>query len=347
MASTTAADVAAATAARLLNFEGSGLDIALLDATVNAFYGAGSSEEVCCCWAAAAAREPRIAAATTDIVVAAQRITAEAVLKRVQEHPDAWTRVDAILEQSTNPQAKFFGLQARKPRCCLPTPGDATHPPGPQRRKRTPATCSRIPKRPPALRPQVLEAVVRTRWGALPDAQREGIKTYISNLIIKTSTDEATFRRERTFLSKLNLVLVDVLKQDWPHKWPSFIPDIVGASKTNVTLCENSMAILRLLSEEVFDFSRNDLTQVRCNEARVLHSAAGCPCEPRLPPWAGRSAGRPACAGAGAGGQGSRLRATPHVPHPPPPHPTAVRRPRPRSSRPASTSSLGRCTSSA
>lgn len=49
MASTTAADVAAATAARLLNFEGSGLDIALLDATVNAFYGAGSSEEVCCC----------------------------------------------------------------------------------------------------------------------------------------------------------------------------------------------------------------------------------------------------------------------------------------------------------
>lgn len=25
-------------------------------------------------------------------------------------------------------------------------------------------------------------------------------------------------------------VLVDILKQDWPHKWPSFIPDIVGAS---------------------------------------------------------------------------------------------------------------------
>ncbi len=26
-------------------------------------------------------------------------------------------------------------------------------------------------------------------------------------------------------------VLVDILKQDWPHKWPTFIPDIVGASK--------------------------------------------------------------------------------------------------------------------
>ena len=57
-------------------------------------------------------------------------------------------------------------------------------------------------------------------------------------------------------------VLVDILKQDWPHKWPSFIPDIVGASRTNETLCENSMAILRLLSEEVFDFSKDSLTMV-------------------------------------------------------------------------------------
>lgn len=51
--------------------------------------------------------------------------------------------------------------------------------------------------------------------------------------------------------------------QDWPHKWQSFIPDIVAASKTNETLCENSMTILKLLSEEVFDFSRGELTQVR------------------------------------------------------------------------------------
>jgi exportin-1 len=115
---------------------------------------------------------------------------------------------------------------------------------------------------------QIMESVIRSRWGALPDAQREGIKTYVSNLIIKISTDEAGFRREKTFLNKLNLVLVDILKQDWPHKWPTFIPDIVGASKTNETLCENSMAILRLLSEEVFDFSKNDLTQAKIKELK-------------------------------------------------------------------------------
>lgn len=186
-----------AVTAKLLDFSAP-LDVALLDSTVNAFYGAGSNQE---------------------------RMAAEAVLKAVQEHPEAWTRVDAILEHSKNQQTKFFGLQ-------------------------------------------VLESVVRTRWGALPDAQREGIKTYCSNLIIKISTDEKAFRSEKTFLSKLNLVLVDILKQDWPHKWPSFIPDIVGASRTNETLCENSMAILRLLSEEVFDFSKDSLTMAKTKELK-------------------------------------------------------------------------------
>jgi exportin-1 len=60
-----------------------------------------------------------------------------------------------------------------------------------------------------------------------------------------------------------------VLKQDWPQKWPSFVPDLVGASKTSETLCENSMIILKLLSEEVFDFSRGELTQVPLLPARA------------------------------------------------------------------------------
>ena len=55
-----------------------------------------------------------------------------------------------------------------------------------------------------------------------------------------------------------------MLKQEWPHRWPSFVPDLVGASKTSETLCENSMIILKLLSEEVFDFSQGSMTQVRC-----------------------------------------------------------------------------------
>jgi hypothetical protein len=38
-----------------------------------------------------------------------------------------------------------------------------------------------------------------------------------------------------------------ILKYEWPRSWPSFIGDIVGASKTNESLCQNNMTILKLL----------------------------------------------------------------------------------------------------
>jgi Importin-beta N-terminal domain len=47
------------------------------------------------------------------------------------------------------------------------------------------------------VRTQILEEVIKYRWGALPEEQREGIKNYISNMIIKLSTNEASFRREK------------------------------------------------------------------------------------------------------------------------------------------------------
>ncbi len=110
---------------------------------------------------------------------------------------------------------------------------------------------------------QILENVIRYKWGALPEEQRVGIRNFLSNIIIRYTTDEALFRKENTFVNKLNVILVQILKHDWPSKWKSFIPDIVSASKTSETLCENSMRIFKLLSEEVFDFARLDLTQVR------------------------------------------------------------------------------------
>lgn len=38
-------------------------------------------------------------------------------------------------------------------------------------------------------------------------------------------------RSESLLINKLNLLLVGVLKMEWPKNWPSFIPEIVGASK--------------------------------------------------------------------------------------------------------------------
>ncbi|XP_062114346.1 protein EXPORTIN 1B-like [Humulus lupulus] len=59
-----------------------------------------------------------------------------------------------------------------------------------------------------------------------------------------------------------------ILKHDWPARWQSFIPDLVSAAKTSETICENCMAILKLLSEEVFDFSRGEMTQSKIKELK-------------------------------------------------------------------------------
>ncbi|KAK4482057.1 hypothetical protein RD792_011592, partial [Penstemon davidsonii] len=115
---------------------------------------------------------------------------------------------------------------------------------------------------------QVLEGVIKYRWNALPVEQRDGMKNYISEVIVKLSSDEVSFRRERLYVNKLNIILVQILKHEWPARWRSFIPDLVAAAKTSETICENCMAILKLLSEEVFDFSRGEMTQLKIKELK-------------------------------------------------------------------------------
>ena len=59
-----------------------------------------------------------------------------------------------------------------------------------------------------------------------------------------------------------------ILKREWPKNWESFIPDIIGASKNNESLCQNNMVILKLLSEEVFDFSCGQMTQTKAKHLK-------------------------------------------------------------------------------
>ncbi|KAL2556439.1 Protein EXPORTIN 1A [Forsythia ovata] len=174
------------------------IDVALLDATVAAFYGTGSKEE---------------------------RTTADHILRDLQNIPDMWLQVVHILSNTQNLNTKFFALQ-------------------------------------------VLEGVIKYRWNALPAEQRDGMKNYISDVIVKLSSDEISFRRERLYVNKLNTTLVQILKHEWPARWQSFVPDLVAAAKTSETICENCMAILKLLSEEVFDFSRGEMTQQKIKELK-------------------------------------------------------------------------------
>ncbi|KAL1920697.1 uncharacterized protein VTP21DRAFT_1074 [Calcarisporiella thermophila] len=174
------------------------LDVVVLDRVVNTFYqGVGAEQQM-----------------------------AQQVLTQFQEHPDAWQRVDRILESSTVPQTKFIALQ-------------------------------------------ILEKFVQTRWKTLPNEQRTGIRNYIVSVILKVSSDEATLHSQKTYITKLNMVLVQILKQEWPHNWPSFISEIVSSSRSSLSVCENNMSILKLLSEEIFDFSTEQMTQAKAKNLKT------------------------------------------------------------------------------
>lgn len=94
---------------------------------------------------------------------------------------------------------------------------------------------------------QILDDVIKYKWKIIPSQQQTGIKNYIVNTIIKRSSNPETLVKEKVYIRKLDEVLVQIIKQEWPRNWTTFIPEIVGSSKTNESLCENNMIILKLL----------------------------------------------------------------------------------------------------
>ncbi|KAM9859239.1 exportin-1-like [Aulostomus maculatus] len=182
-------------ASKLLDFS-QPLDINLLENVINTMHhGTGSQQQV-----------------------------AHELLNNLKDHPDAWTKVDKILQRSKDIQTKYYALQ-------------------------------------------ILERFVQTRWKILPRNQSDGIKKFVVQSVIETSR-HPTNEKEGVCLFKLNMVLVEILKQEWPNNWPNFIGDIVCASMTSESLCENNMVILKLFSEEVFDFSSGQMTQLKAKHLK-------------------------------------------------------------------------------
>ncbi|KAK5099839.1 Karyopherin transporter [Lithohypha guttulata] len=115
---------------------------------------------------------------------------------------------------------------------------------------------------------QVLDDVVNTRWKILPRDQCLGIRNFVINQILEASTTEESLKANRVFVNKLDLTLVTILKQEWPQHWPNFINEIITSCHSSLSVCENNMTILRLLSEEVFDFSAEQLTSSKAKSLK-------------------------------------------------------------------------------
>ena len=77
---------------------------------------------------------------------------------------------------------------------------------------------------------QILEKTIKTKWKALPRNQCEAIKKYIVGLIIKNSSDPATLEREKVYINKLNVILIQVIIGSF---CVYFLPKIFSFFKSN------------------------------------------------------------------------------------------------------------------
>lgn len=149
------------------------------------------------------------------------------MLAQFQEHPEAWQRVPAILQQSSSAQTKVSGSgRARSRERGSTRAGAATRPAVPYKAWSGSASPKRtdglmLPSVPLSERCadcrclqyialQILDKLITTRWKVLPVDQQQGIRNFIVETIISVSSDEAALRTQKTYINKLDVTLVQV-----------------------------------------------------------------------------------------------------------------------------------------
>ncbi|KAL8281218.1 hypothetical protein RQP46_006252 [Phenoliferia psychrophenolica] len=121
---------------------------------------------------------------------------------------------------------------------------------------------------------QVLEKLVRNRWASIGPDQRKSVRDFVAGTIGSCSANRQVLAANRSYLRKLNGLLIQILQVDWPHEWPTFIDDLLASSSTDQATCENNLEILRLLSEAMYEHWEQNISAHRSDRMRnhlMLH----------------------------------------------------------------------------
>ena len=104
-----------------------------------------------------------------------------------------------------------------------------------------------------------IKSGVQSKWSILPENQRVGIKNFIVDYVYKTVQANSN-KDQRICLGKANSILVEIIKNEWDSGWTTAISDLIKSSFQSQEICENNFLILKELSQEVFDFSKHQMT---------------------------------------------------------------------------------------
>lgn len=93
----------------------------------------------------------------------------------------------------------------------------------------------------------IIDNLIRTKWNILPQDQKAGIRNFMIDYLIKLVTDDQVFEQQQPLINKINIVIVQIAKNEWTTTWTEFMSEICSSSKSNQNLCENNLRILQML----------------------------------------------------------------------------------------------------
>lgn len=137
------------------------------------------------------------------------------MLTQFQEHEEAWTRADGILEHSNVPQTKVSIVQYVCVCVCVCFGRNLKH--ISYKKSSSPLRCWKNLSKPDGILYNLIAETVffffffysNGRTGC-PKHYSIAIRYFIVNIIVQVSSDEASLNKERTYINKLNMVLVQV-----------------------------------------------------------------------------------------------------------------------------------------
>jgi exportin-1 len=116
-----------------------------------------------------------------------------------------------------------------------------------------------------------VEENVKTKWAILGKEQKDGIKKYIVGLVVSIAENPEVVRLHKNILSKGNSILVQIVKQEWDNVWPSAVKDLAEACGQSQALCENNLEILIMLSEEIFEDTKQTMVSAQLNRLKLKY----------------------------------------------------------------------------
>ncbi|KAJ5067402.1 exportin-1 [Anaeramoeba ignava] len=103
----------------------------------------------------------------------------------------------------------------------------------------------------------ILENAIKFNWESIETSDQENITNFIIELTSQILENAETKESNKLLLNKLNLILIEILKK---QQTQDLLLQIISQSSSSPLVYENTIIIIQLLLEDVFEFSQKELT---------------------------------------------------------------------------------------